>query len=155
MSLTEAGRDQGPSRRLLAAPRRRSAPAWAWASILAVALVAAPLASILVTALAPGGGAWMHLSRTVLPDLLVKARIVEGLTQRQLAERLGVAEEAVQRDEAGGYARAGLDRLARVAAALGVRLRLTGHLESGDAPTGAPTDRGAQGGDRASLNRSA
>ncbi len=88
-----------------------------------------------------------------LPDLLVKARIVEGLTQRQLAERLGVTEEAVQRDEAGGYARAGLDRLARVAAALGVRLRLTGHLESGDAPTGTPTDRGAHGADRAPLSR--
>ena len=40
-----------------------------------------------------------------VPDLLVKARIAGGLTQRQLAERLGVAEEAVQRDEAGGYAR--------------------------------------------------
>jgi HTH-type transcriptional regulator / antitoxin HipB len=66
-----------------------------------------------------------------LPDLLVKARIAEGLTQRQLAERLGVAEEAVQRDEAGGYARAGLDRLARVAEALGVRLRLTGVLDPG------------------------
>jgi HTH-type transcriptional regulator/antitoxin HigA len=65
-----------------------------------------------------------------LPDLLVKARIVDGLTQRQLAERLGVTEEAVQRDEAGGYARAGLDRLARVAAALGVRLRLTGRIEA-------------------------
>jgi hypothetical protein len=63
---------------------------------------------------------------SALPDLLVKARIAEGLTQRQLAERLGVAEEAVQRDEAGGYARAGLDRLAGVADALGVRLRLTG-----------------------------
>ena len=66
-----------------------------------------------------------------LPDLVVKARIAEGLTQRQLAERLGVAEEAVQRDEAGGYARAGLDRLARVAEALGVRLRLTGVLDPG------------------------
>ena len=69
-----------------------------------------------------------------LPDLLVKARIAGGLTQRQLAERLGVAEEAVQRDEAGGYARAGLDRLARVAEVLGVRLRLTGTLGPADEP---------------------
>ncbi len=73
-----------------------------------------------------------------LPDLLVKARIAEGLTQRQLAERLGVAEEAVQRDEAGGYARAGLDRLARVAEALGVRLRLTGVLAPGGQGTASP-----------------
>ncbi len=42
--------------------------------------------------------------------------------------------EAVQRDEAGGYARAGLDRLARVAEALGVRLRLTGTLGPADEP---------------------
>jgi HTH-type transcriptional regulator/antitoxin HigA len=68
-----------------------------------------------------------------LPDLLVKARIAEGLTQRQLAERLGVTEEAVQRDEAGGYARAGLDRLAHIAAVLGVRLTLTGLIDSGEA----------------------
>lgn len=74
-----------------------------------------------------------------LPDLLVKARIAGGLTQRQLAERLGVAEEAVQRDEAGGYARAGLDRLVRVAEVLGVRLRLTGAL----GPEGVSTQTSA------------
>lgn len=60
-----------------------------------------------------------------LPAALVKARIAAGLTQRQLAERLGVAEQAVQRDEAGGYARATLDRLQRVAEALGVELEGT------------------------------
>jgi DNA-binding XRE family transcriptional regulator len=78
-----------------------------------------------------------------LPDLLVKARIAGGLTQRQLAERLGVAEEAVQRDEAGGYARAGLDRLARVAEALGVRLRLTGTLGPAEEPVHPPGDAAA------------
>ena len=57
-----------------------------------------------------------------LPGALVKARIAAGLTQRQLAERLEVAEQAVQRDEAGGYARATLDRLQRVAAALGLEV---------------------------------
>lgn len=55
-----------------------------------------------------------------LPVALVKARIAAGLTQRQLAERLEVAEQAVQRDEAGGYGRATLDRLQRVAEALGL-----------------------------------
>ena len=74
-----------------------------------------------------------------LPDLLVKARIAEGLTQRRLAERLGVAEEAVQRDEAGGYARAGLDRLVRVAETLGVRLRLTGVFAPGGQGMPPPT----------------
>ncbi|HEX5502548.1 MAG TPA: helix-turn-helix domain-containing protein [Thermomicrobiales bacterium] len=78
-----------------------------------------------------------------LPDLLVQARIADGLTQRQLAERLGVAEEAVQRDEAGGYAHAGLDRLARVAEALGIRLRLTGALGPNNAPVRPPADAAA------------
>jgi hypothetical protein len=54
-----------------------------------------------------------------------------------------VAEEAVQRDEAGGYARAGLDRLARVAEALGVRLRLTGTLGPADEPVAPPADAAA------------
>lgn len=71
-----------------------------------------------------------------LPDLLIQARIASGLTQRNLAEQLGVAEEAVQRDEAGGYARAGLDRLTRIADILGVRLRLTGALTLHDGATG-------------------
>jgi DNA-binding XRE family transcriptional regulator len=67
-----------------------------------------------------------------LPAVLVKARIAAGLTQRQLAERLGVAEQSVQRDEAGGYARAGLDRLRRVAEALGLELHGTFHLPRRD-----------------------
>ncbi len=57
-----------------------------------------------------------------LPAALVRARIAAGLSQRQLAERLDVAEQAVQRDEAGGYARASLDRLQGVAAALGLEV---------------------------------
>jgi iron(III) transport system permease protein len=48
-------------------------PAWAWASVAAAALMAAPIASVLVTASAPGGEAWLHLSRTILPDLLVNS----------------------------------------------------------------------------------
>lgn len=52
------------------------------------------------------------------------------------AERLGVPEEAVQRDEAGGYARAGLDRLARIADLLGIRLRFTDTLAPNDRATG-------------------
>jgi DNA-binding XRE family transcriptional regulator len=56
------------------------------------------------------------------PTALIKARIAAGLTQRQLAERLGVAEQAVQRDEAGGYARATLDRVRRIADVLGLEV---------------------------------
>jgi DNA-binding XRE family transcriptional regulator len=53
-------------------------------------------------------------------ELLIQARIAAGLSQRGLAERLGVTEQRVQQDEASGYARAGLDRLLRVAVALGL-----------------------------------
>lgn len=65
-----------------------------------------------------------------LPDALVKARIAEGLTQKELAERLGVTEQMVQRDEAGGYETASLDRLADAADALDYTLEGTLHPRS-------------------------
>jgi HTH-type transcriptional regulator/antitoxin HipB len=57
-----------------------------------------------------------------LPAALVRARIAQNLSQRQLAERLGVTAQRVQQDESAGYARASLERLRRVADALGVKL---------------------------------
>jgi HTH-type transcriptional regulator / antitoxin HigA len=53
-----------------------------------------------------------------LADGLIKARISRGWTQRKLAAELGVAEQMVQKDEAGGYERASLARLADVCDAL-------------------------------------
>lgn len=50
---------------------------------------------------------------------LIRARIALGLTQRDLAERLGIAEQQIQRYEANEYAGASLTRLREVAAALG------------------------------------
>ncbi|NKC33583.1 ABC transporter permease [Falsiroseomonas selenitidurans] len=49
---------------------RRMAPAWAWISLLAALLIAAPLASVLVTAAAPPGADQGHILHTLLPDLL-------------------------------------------------------------------------------------
>lgn len=49
---------------------------------------------------------------------LIRARIALGLTQRELAERLDVAEQQIQRYEANEYAGASLSRLREVAAAL-------------------------------------
>jgi transcriptional regulator with XRE-family HTH domain len=57
-----------------------------------------------------------------LADAVVKARIAKGWTQRQLADELGVTEQMVQRDEAGGYERAGLARLAEVCDTLAFQL---------------------------------
>ena len=56
-----------------------------------------------------------------LPDVLIRARIAAGLTQKELARRLGVRESQVQRYEATRYAGANLARLQAVADALGAR----------------------------------
>lgn len=55
-------------------------------------------------------------------EALVKARLARQWTQRQLAEAVGVSEQMVQRDEAGGYERASLTRLAEIADVLGYEL---------------------------------
>jgi len=63
-----------------AAPRRRrAAPPWAWAAVLAAGLIAAPLASVLVTAATPGGDAWAHILRNLLADLLVNSVLLAVL----------------------------------------------------------------------------
>lgn len=53
-----------------------------------------------------------------LTDALVKIRLAKGWTQRQLAERLEVAEQQVQRFESGGYQNSSFYRLADVVDAL-------------------------------------
>jgi transcriptional regulator with XRE-family HTH domain len=58
-----------------------------------------------------------------LPAALIRARIAAGLTQRQLAERLGLKEQQIQRYEATDYASADFARLSEIARALGVRVR--------------------------------
>lgn len=54
-----------------------------------------------------------------LPTLLIKARIARGLSQKALAERLGLQEQQIQRYEATDYASASLTRIMEVASALG------------------------------------
>ena len=58
-----------------------------------------------------------------LPDALIRARTAAGLTQRGLAERLGLKEQQIQRYEKNRYAGASLERLQQVADALGVTIR--------------------------------
>jgi DNA-binding XRE family transcriptional regulator len=60
-----------------------------------------------------------------LPTALIEARIAARLTQRQLAERIDVAEQQVQRWEANDYSGVNLDRLQSIAEALGVQMRET------------------------------
>lgn len=60
--------------------------------------------------------------------LLVAARIASGLTQRELAERLGVDESQVSRDERNEYHGVTLGCTQRVLAALNVQTRTTVEL---------------------------
>lgn len=69
-----------------------------------------------------------EIKRLPIPDVarlgekLIEARIVQGLSQRELAERLGMKEQQVQRYEQERYSAANLMRLAEVAEALRVEL---------------------------------
>lgn len=67
-----------------------------------------------------------------LGRLLIAARIASGLTQRELAERLGVHESQVSRDERTDYAGVTVERAGRILDALGVqtttRAQLAGAL---------------------------
>lgn len=57
------------------------------------------------------------------PQALIKARISSGLSQSDLADRLGLKPQQVQRYEATDYAAANLERIQGVADALGVSVR--------------------------------
>ena len=54
-----------------------------------------------------------------LPRALIRARIALGLSQKELAEKMGLKEQQLQRYEATDYASASLSRIQEVAAALG------------------------------------
>lgn len=64
------------------------------------------------------------------PTALIRARIARGLTQRELAERVGLAEQAIQRYEAGDYARVSFARLVEIADALDVTVHYDVRLAS-------------------------
>lgn len=53
-----------------------------------------------------------------LPDILIKARIAKNLSQKELAELIGIKEQQIQRYEAEHYTTANLIRLVQVAKAL-------------------------------------
>lgn len=70
-----------------------------------------------------------------LPSVLVEARIAAGMSQTDLAERLGMKPQQIQRYEASSYTGASLDRLIDVSKALNVHI--TGLFERDDASKGA------------------
>lgn len=58
-----------------------------------------------------------------LPRTLIKARIAAGLSQKELAERLGLKEQQVQKYEATEYTSASISRVRDVIEALGVTVK--------------------------------
>ena len=57
-----------------------------------------------------------------LPRGLIQARIAAGLTQRELAARLGLKEQQIQHYESTGYASASMRRVQDIINALGVQV---------------------------------
>jgi HTH-type transcriptional regulator / antitoxin HipB len=57
-----------------------------------------------------------------LPKVLIQKRISLGMTQKELAAKLGIKEQMVQRYEASGYESIGFQRLAEVWNALSVSI---------------------------------
>jgi transcriptional regulator with XRE-family HTH domain len=58
-----------------------------------------------------------------LPQALVRARIASGMSHKELAEKLGLKEQQVQKYEATDYQAASLARLLEVARALNINIR--------------------------------
>ena len=70
-------------------------------------------------------GSRKALARTSLeklPQTLIQARIATGMSQADLAERLGMKPQQIQRYEATNYSSASLARVQTIARALGLRL---------------------------------
>jgi HTH-type transcriptional regulator / antitoxin HipB len=57
-----------------------------------------------------------------LPTTLIKARIAAGMTQKELADKIGVREQQIQRYEASQYSSASFDRLRSIAGALNIEI---------------------------------
>lgn len=63
-----------------------------------------------------------------LPDILIRARIARGMSQKDLAAFLGLKEQQIQRYEAERYRSASLDRLVEISEALNVQIRNRANL---------------------------
>ena len=71
-----------------------------------------------------GGAKTLELdSLDALPKVLIQARIAAGLTQEDLAARLGVKPQQIQRYEASDYLTASFARLLEIARVLNLRVR--------------------------------
>lgn len=63
------------------------------------------------------------LSFDELPRAIIKARIASGLSQKELAKKLGLKEQQLQRYEATEFASANLERVKEIVKAVGLKMR--------------------------------
>jgi ribosome-binding protein aMBF1 (putative translation factor) len=63
-----------------------------------------------------------------LPVVLIQARIAAGLTQEDLAAKMGLKQQQIQRYEATDYRSASLDRIGEIVRILGIRTATTVEL---------------------------
>ena len=69
-----------------------------------------------------------------LPSILIRARIARGLTQKELADRLGMKEQQIQRYESEAYASSSFTRLREVSAALNLSISKVAELNPEPVP---------------------
>lgn len=62
-------------------------------------------------------------SLSELPIALIKARISSGMTQKELAEKIGVQEQQIQRYESNHYSSVSFDRLKEIFEALEISFK--------------------------------
>ena len=62
-------------------------------------------------------------SLSELPIALIKARISRGMTQKELAEKIGVQEQQIQRYESNHYSSVSFDRLKEIFEALEISFK--------------------------------
>lgn len=79
-----------------------------------------------------------------LPKALIEARAAAGMTQKQLADRLGLKEQQIQRYEKTGYGSASLSRIQEVADALRVKTGITIQLRAAASTKSRRTVRGSK-----------
>ena len=61
-------------------------------------------------------------SRDEFPEILIKARVARGYTQKELAKKLNIKPQQVQKYETTGYRSASFDRVLRVMEALDIEI---------------------------------
>lgn len=67
-----------------------------------------------------------------LPEILIKARIIKGMSQNELAKKVGLKEQQIQRYESNSYESANFERILSIANSMGIRFENTKAVISED-----------------------